>query len=90
MPTDKSGNKYIPTVIDPFTRYTALYAIKELTAATAARTIMNHMCVYGVPNKITADNSTEFEAEFREAIEILRTENYKTHPCSHQENGIVE
>jgi hypothetical protein len=48
------------------------------------------MCVYGIPDKITSDNSTEFEAEFREMIDILRTENYKIHPYSHQENGIVE
>jgi len=59
-------------------------------AATAAKTITKHMCVYGVPDKITADNSTEFDKEFAEAIEILKTENYKTHPYSHQENGIVE
>jgi hypothetical protein len=90
MPKTKSGNNYILTVIDTFTRYTTLYAIKDLTALTAAKTLINHMCVYGVPCKITADNSTEFEKEFREAIEILQTENYKTHPYSHQENGIVE
>jgi len=90
MPKTGSGNKYTLTVIDTFTRYTALYAIKDLTAATAAKTIINHMCVYGVPDKITADNSTEFDKEFAEAIEILKTENYKTHPYSHQENGIVE
>ena len=90
MPKAKSGNSYILTVIDTFTRYTTLYAMKDLTALTAAKVLINHMCVYGVPSKITADNSTEFEKEFREAIEILKTENYKTHPYSHQENGIVE
>ena len=57
---------------------------------TAAKTLINHMCVYGVPIKITADNSTEFDKEFKEALEILKTENYKTHAYSHQENGIVE
>jgi IS30 family transposase len=61
MPKTKSGNNYILTVIDTFTRYTTLYAIKDLTALTAAKTLINHMCVYGVPCKITADNSTEFE-----------------------------
>ena len=90
MPKTKAGNKYIVTVIDTFTRYTALYAIKDLTAQTAAKLLMNHMCVYGVPVKITSDNSTEFEKEFREAVEILATENYKTHAYSHQENGLVE
>ncbi len=48
----KSGFQYILTVIDCFTRYTVLYAIKDLTAQTAAKTMMNHMYdIYGVPDK---------------------------------------
>jgi hypothetical protein len=90
MPTAKSGNKYILTVIDTFTRYTALYAIKELTAQTAAKTMINHMYVYGIPDKITSDNSTQFDAEFTEMLKILQTEKYRIHAYSHQENGIVE
>jgi len=90
MPKAKSGNKYILTVIDTFTRYTALYALKELTAKTAAKTLMNHMCIYGIPDKITADNATQFQAEFKEMLSILETENYKIHAYSHQENGLVE
>ena len=64
----KNGNKYILTVIDSFTRYVALYAIKDLTAQTAAKTLMNHFCVYGIPEKITTDNSTEYEDVFSEMI----------------------
>jgi hypothetical protein len=90
MPKTKSGNKYILTVIDTFTRYTALYAIKDLTAETAAKTMINHMCVYGIPAKITSDNSTEYDAVFSEMLGILQTEKYRIHAYSHQENGIVE
>ena len=90
MPKSKAGNKYILCVIDAFTRYTALYALKDLTALTAAKTMMNHFCVYGVPVKITTDNSTQFDAEFKDMLNILKTENYRTHPYSHQENGLVE
>jgi len=90
MPKTKSGNKYILTVIDTFTRYTALYAIKDLTAETAAKTMINHMCVYGIPLKITSDNSTEYDAVFSEMLNILQTEKYRIHAYSHQENGIVE
>jgi hypothetical protein len=90
MPTTKAGNKYILTVIDAFTRYVALYPIKDLTAQTAAKIIMNHMCIYGVPDKVTADNSTQYEEVFSEMMEILKVENYRIHAYSHQENGIVE
>jgi hypothetical protein len=90
MPKTKSGNKYILTCIDTFSRYTALYALKDLTAQTAAKTMMNHFCVYGIPDKLTADNSTEYEAQFREMIDLLEVENYRIQAYSHQENGIVE
>jgi hypothetical protein len=90
MPKTINGNKFILTVIDTFTRYTALYAIKDLTAMTEAKTMMNHMCVYGIPVKITSDNSTEYDAVFSEMLELLQTEKYRIHAYSHQENGIVE
>ena len=90
MPKCKSGNKYILTVIDTFSRYTALYAIKNLTAATAAKVLVNHMCLYGVPIKLTTDNCTEYDDVFKETLEVLATENYRIQAYSHQENGIVE
>ena len=67
-----------------------MYAIKDLTAQTAAKTLINHFCVYGVPEKITTDNSTEYDEVFSEMIGILKTEKYRTHAYSHQENSIVE
>ena len=86
----KNGNKYILTVIDAFTRYVALYAVKDLSAQTAAKNLINHFCVYGIPEKITTDNSTEFDEVFSETLEILKIEKYRTHAYSHQENSIVE
>jgi hypothetical protein len=90
MPTSKQGHKYILCVIDAFTRFVALYPIKDLTATTAAKVMINHFCVYGIPDKITSDNSTQFDGVFKEMLGILETENYRTHPYSHQENSIVE
>jgi hypothetical protein len=83
-------NKFILTVIDSFTRYTTLYPMKDLTAQSAAKVLQNHMCVYGVPEKITTDNSSQFQKEFEEMLTILESENYKIHAYSHQENSIVE
>ncbi len=58
MPENKRGFKYILilTVIDCFTRYTVLYATNDLTAQPAAKTMMNHIYVYGVQNKMVSDN----------------------------------
>ena len=46
------------------------------------------MCIRTV--KITSDNATQFEAEFREMLDIFQVEDCKIHPYSHQDNGIVE
>jgi hypothetical protein len=40
--------------------------------------------------KIQSDNSSQFLKEFEEMVEILRAENYKIQPYSHEENGMVE
>ena len=90
MPRSTNGNKYILTVIDAFPRYVALYPMKDLSAMTAAKIMINHIYVYGIPDKLTTDNSTEYEKEFREMIDLLKIENYRIQAYSHQENGIVE
>jgi cleavage and polyadenylation specificity factor subunit 1 len=90
MPTSTAGYKYILTLIDTFTRYTVLKPIKDMSAQTAAKAMIEYMCVYGAPNQIRSDNSTEFMQVFKEMVDILRTENYKIQPYSHEENSIVE
>ena len=52
--------------------------------------MIEYMCVYGIPNRIQSDNSTQFRREFEEMVEILRVEKYKIQPYSHEENGMVE
>ena len=73
MPKTKNGHKYILTIIDLFTRYTVLKPLKDLTAQTAAKALIEYMCVYGVPIHITSDNSTQFMKEFSEMVDILKS-----------------
>ena len=61
-----------------------------MTAKAAAQAMIEYMCVYGIPHKIQSDNSSQFIKEFEEMVSILRTENYKIQPYSHEENGMVE
>ena len=86
----KSGYKHLLTIIDTATRYTVLKPLKDMTAKEAAQAMIEYMCVYGIPHKIQSDNSTQFYKEFEEMVEILRAENYKIQPYSHEENGMVE
>ena len=86
----KSGYRHLLTIIDTATRYTVLRPMKDLTAKAAAQAMIEYMCVYGIPMKIQSDNSSQFLKEFEEMVEILRAENYKIQPYSHEENGMVE
>ena len=86
----KSGNKHLLTIVDTATRYTVLKPLKDLTAKAAAQAMIEYMCVYGIPQQIQSDNSSQFMKEFAEMVEILRSEDYKIQPYSHEENGMVE
>ena len=85
-----AGYKYVLVFIDSFTRYVVLKPIKELTAKTAAKAMIEFMSVYGIPIKITTDNASQFQGEYDEFIRLLQIEGYKIHPYSHEENSIVE
>jgi hypothetical protein len=86
----KNGYKHLLTIIDTATRYTVLKPLKDLTAKAAAQAMIEYMSVYGIPQKIQSDNSSQFMKEFVEMVDILRAENYKIQPYSHEENGMVE
>jgi IS30 family transposase len=86
----KSGNKHLLTIIDTATRYVVLKPLKDLTAKAAAQAMIEYMCIYGIPNRIQSDNSSQFMKEFEEMVTLLRTEDYKIQPYSHEENSLVE
>ena len=90
MPNTSTGYKYILTIIDSFTRYIELYPIKELTAKAALDCLVHWMTTYSIPNNICTDNSSQFQSIFEEMLSLLKINNYKIHPYSHQENSIVE
>ena len=90
MPESESLYKYILVIIDSGSRYVQLYPIRNLSAASAAECLIEHMNTFGIPDQLCTDNSTQFEGVFREMLEYLRVYNYKIHPYSHQENSIVE
>ncbi len=47
--------------MDSFTRFTILVALKDKTATTVCRAIIdNNICPYGSPRVILSDNGAEF------------------------------
>ena len=90
VPESKGHEKYILVIVDAASRYVRLVPLRDLSAESAARGLMNHMHQFGIPNEICTDNSSQFQSVFQETLKILSVHDYKIHPYSHQENSIVE
>ena len=90
MPESASGNKYILTFIDSFSRYLDVFAIADLTAATAMKCFVQYCGNFGIPSHICTDEGTQFHGVFDELLTLINVEHKTTHSYSHQENSIVE
>ena len=92
-PLDKDayGNCHVLVVIDLFTRFVELYAIRTTEAVEAARALLQHFGRYGAPATITSDRGPQFvNAVIASFLKLLGTEHTLSIAYSHQENGIVE
>ena len=83
---------YILTCVDCFTQWPEAIPIKDCTAITVARTLVDRwISVFGVPAIITTDREKQFESHLFNSLTILlgtkRTRTTAYHPCA---NGLVE
>jgi transposase InsO family protein len=91
LPEDEFGNKFILVVIDQFTRFVELYAVKDQTAKYAAQALLSHIGRYGAPQALQSDKGSQFVNEtIQELLKLVGSEHKTTLPDSKEENGIVE
>lgn len=88
---DKDGVTTIMVVIDAFSRWVNLFALKERTAENAALALVDHCSNYGTPTKITHDADAVLLGDIvKQTIQLLGADQKKTMAGSKEEQAIVE
>ena len=86
-----NGYRYIMVIIDTFSRFCYVEALKQKTSencAKALQTITSRNDV--LPKAVLTDNGTEFKAEFNIWLDENNIKHRETRTYSPQANGIVE
>ena len=87
LATSEKGYKYVLVMVDSFTRWTEMVALKNQTAATIANCIYKEwICRHGVPQEIVTDKGSNFLAqivqELSHSLGIKRVTTSSYHPAA--------
>lgn len=88
-PRAKSGNAYIFIVLDHFTKFIFLKAMKEATTTNVVRFLTENVFHnFGVPEVIHSDNGQQFVSkEFKKMLECYKINHLRTAVHSPQSNA---
>lgn len=91
-PNSHEGHKYVMTISCDLSKYIIAVPVYDCTAQTAARTIVENVClVFNIPKIMVSDNGPAFVSEtFQEMAKLLEIQHVKTAPYHPQSNGSIE
>ena len=88
---DESGNQYVISIIDTFSRYLQLYPARDTTAKSAVDALVHHTGIFGVPLQITSDKGSQFvNSLISEFNAIGGAEQQIATAYSKEESAIIE
>ena len=92
LPMSHSGNRYIVTMIDKFSRYCMLVAVPDITALSVVKAIDKWVTTFGPPKSILSDNGPQFISSiYRDYMSNHKDIKYKyTSTYYPQCNGQIE
>lgn len=91
-PNSSDGHKYIMSISCDLTKYVIMVPTFDSTALTAAKTVVEEVClVFNFPKIIVSDNGPAFISEiFKQMSKLLEIKHIKTTPYHPQSNGGIE
>jgi len=88
---DERGNRYIIAIIDCFTRWIGLYAVRDVTAECAVDALIEHFGIFGCPAQLVSDNGSQYVNNLiKEFTKLIGTEHVNTMAYSKEENAMIE
>ena len=67
LPQTKSGNRYIVSMIDKFTRFCLLIPVADIKTITVIKAFQHWINLFGSPKHLLSDNGTQFTSEIFKA-----------------------
>ena len=91
LPIDASGNQYIVTITDCFSRFVMLSPTRDATAESAARALLQWVGLFGPPSELLSDMGTQYINKTIDALlALLHTQKIDILAGIHEQNSIVE
>ena len=87
-----SGNRYLLTCIDRFTRWPEAIPMSSISAENVANLFVTHwISRFGIPDVVTTDRGTQFESQlFHELTKLIGTKHIRTAAFNPRANGMIE
>ena len=91
LPITKRNNIHILTIVDGFSKFVRLYALKDRTATTAAKFIYDYCMTFGIPKILYSDKDPAYRSDlFSQLMKLLGVRKLSTTGYNPRANGQCE
>lgn len=87
----KRGNTYVLVIIDAFTKFINIRAVRDTKTTTAIKVFKEHFSYFGAPSRLITDRGTCFtSAKFKDFTSLLKIKHILNAVATPRANGQVE
>lgn len=87
----KRGNTYILVIVDAFTKFVNITAVRNTKTTTSIRVIRDHFSYFGTPNRLITDQGSSFTSNtFKKFINSVGIKHVLNAVATPRANGQVE